>query len=59
MGDEEQEEGVQIINARGRMDPKVVEAGIAPHAQALTECYTMQLGKRRWLGGRGHVGCRR
>lgn len=49
--EDESEEGVQIINARGRMDPKVVEAGIAPHTQALTECYTMQLKKRRWLGG--------
>lgn len=49
--DDEQEDGVQIINGRGRMDPKVVEAGIAPHTQALTECYTTQLKKRRWLGG--------
>jgi TonB family protein len=49
--DDESEDGVQIINARGHMDPKVIEAGIAPHAQALTECYTTNLGKRRWLGG--------
>jgi len=49
--DDEDEDGVEIVNARGRMDPRVVEAGIAPHTQALTECYTMNLGKRRWLGG--------
>jgi len=49
--DDEQEEGVQIINARGHMDPKVIEAGIAPHTQALAECYTTQLKRRRWLGG--------
>jgi TonB family protein len=49
--DDENEDGVQILNARGHMDPKAVEAGIAPHAQALTECYTTQLHKRRWLGG--------
>jgi len=49
--DDEQEEGVQILNARGHMDPKVIEAGIAPHTQALTECYTTQLNRRRWLGG--------
>jgi len=49
--EDENEDGVQIINARGRMDPKVIEAGIAPHAQALTECYTTNLNKRRWLGG--------
>lgn len=50
--DDEDEEGVEIVNARGRMDPKVVEAGIAPHAQALAECYTTNLKRRRWLGGR-------
>ena len=49
--DDDSEEGVQIINARGHMDPKVVETGIAPHTQALAECYTTQLKKRRWLGG--------
>lgn len=49
--EDDSEEGVTIINARGRMDPKVVEAGLAPHAQALGECYTTQLNKRRWLGG--------
>lgn len=50
--DDESEEGVTIVNARGHMDPKVVEVGMAPHTQALTECYTTQLKKRRWLGGR-------
>ena len=49
--DEEPEEGVTIINARGRMDPAVVETGITPHKQALSECYTTNLKRRRWLGG--------
>ena len=47
----EPEEGVTIINSRGRMDPAVVEAGIAPHKEALSACYTTNLDKRRWLGG--------
>lgn len=47
----DQEEGVTIINARGRMDVAVIETGIAPHTQALTECYTTNLKRRRWLGG--------
>lgn len=49
--DSEPEEGVTIVNARGRMDPSVVEAGIAPYKEALSECYTANLKKRRWLGG--------
>lgn len=49
--DDEPEEGVTILNARGHMDPAVVEAGIAPHKQALADCYTTNLRKRRWLGG--------
>jgi hypothetical protein len=49
--DSEPEEGVTIVNSRGRMDPAVVEAGIAPHKEALSECYTANLKKRRWLGG--------
>jgi hypothetical protein len=50
--DDEVEEGVEIVGARGRMDPKVVEAGIAPHTQALTDCYMSRIGARRWLGGK-------
>lgn len=49
--DSEPEEGVTIINSRGRMDPAVVEAGIAPFKEALSECYTTNLDRRRWLGG--------
>jgi hypothetical protein len=49
--DSEPEEGVTIVNARGHMDPAVVEEGIAPHKVALGECYTTNLKKRRWLGG--------
>jgi TonB family protein len=49
--DSEVEEGVTVLNARGRMDQAAVEAGLAPHKEALSECYTTRVGKRRWLGG--------
>jgi hypothetical protein len=49
--DEELEDGVEIISARGRMDPAVVEAGIEPHKADLGACYTSRVGRRRWLGG--------
>ncbi|MDX2086711.1 MAG: AgmX/PglI C-terminal domain-containing protein [Kofleriaceae bacterium] len=48
---EEPEEGVQIVGARGRMDVSLIEAGIAPHKQALSDCYMENVNKRRWLGG--------
>jgi hypothetical protein len=49
--DSEQEDGVTIINAHGHMEPAAVEAGLAPHKTELFECYTKQVGRRRWLGG--------
>lgn len=49
--DDEPEDGVEFVSARGRMDPAVIEAGIAPHTQALSDCYTTRVGRRRWLGG--------
>jgi hypothetical protein len=49
--EDENEDGVQFMSSRGHMDPKVVEQGIAPHTQALSDCYTTNLNKRRWLGG--------
>jgi TonB family protein len=49
--DSEPTEGVTVLNARGRMEPADIEAGLAPHTQALTDCYMTRVGKRRWLGG--------
>ena len=48
----ENEDGVEIINARGHMEPAVIETGLAPHKEALTECYMSKVGRRRWLGGK-------
>lgn len=50
--DEDTEDGVELVSTRGHMDPAAVQAGIAPHAAALSACYTEQVGKRRWLGGK-------
>jgi len=48
----EAEDGVEIVNARGRMEPAVIETGLAPHKEALSDCYMTKVGKRRWLGGK-------
>lgn len=50
--DDEPQDGVEIVNGRGRMDPAVIQTGIAPHTQGLSDCYTTRVGRRRWLGGR-------
>ena len=36
---------------RARWSKEAIEAGLAPHSAALTDCYTTKVGKRRWLGG--------
>ncbi|MBL0213185.1 MAG: AgmX/PglI C-terminal domain-containing protein [Myxococcales bacterium] len=46
-----EEEGVTIVNARGHMELSVIEAGLSPHNEELTDCYMSKLNKRRWLGG--------
>jgi hypothetical protein len=46
-----EEEGVTIINARGRMEPEAVSAGLDPHNQELMDCYMTKVERRRWLGG--------
>ncbi|HEU0036823.1 MAG TPA: AgmX/PglI C-terminal domain-containing protein [Kofleriaceae bacterium] len=50
--DEEPEDGVTIVNARGKMDPEVIDAGLSPHKEDLLACYTSRVGRRRWLGGK-------
>lgn len=46
-----EEEGVTIVNARGHMEPAVIEEGISPHTQELSDCYMTKVNRRRWLGG--------
>jgi TonB family protein len=49
--DEPQEEGVTFTKTKGSMTREAIEAGIAPHTAALSDCYTTKVGRRRWLGG--------
>lgn len=42
---------VTLTSDRGHMDVKDIEAGLAPHTTAMTDCYMTRVGKRRWLGG--------
>ncbi len=49
--EEDEDEGVTFVNSRGRMDPKAIEVGLAPHTQAMADCYMTNVGRRRWLGG--------
>ena len=51
VSDEEPEDGVEILSTRGRMDPQQVDAALAPHKDALFDCYMSRVGRRRWLGG--------
>lgn len=50
-GEDEQEDGVTFVRTKGAMSKEAIQAGLAPHQQALMECYTTKVGKRRWLGG--------
>ena len=51
VSDDEPEDGVEILSTRGRMDPQLVDAALAPHKEALFDCYMSRVGRRRWLGG--------
>jgi hypothetical protein len=50
--EEEPDDGLELQGTRGKMDPADVEAGIAPHAAALQDCYLSRVGKQKWLGGK-------
>ncbi len=47
----EDEDGVEIVSTRGKIDPDAVTRAIQPHAAALEACYADNVGRRRWLGG--------
>ena len=49
--DNEPDDGVDVVSTHGHMDPAVVDAGLEPHKQDLSDCYTTRVGQRRWLGG--------
>jgi hypothetical protein len=45
------EEGVTFTKTKGAISEEAVKAGLAPHAQELTDCYMKKVGKRKWIGG--------
>jgi hypothetical protein len=47
----EPDDGVSVVAEKGHMDPRAVDAAMAPHRDELTGCYTERVRKRRWLGG--------
>jgi hypothetical protein len=47
----EEEDGVDIVSTRGKIDPEKVTRAIEPHAGAIEACYTDHVGRRKWLGG--------
>lgn len=49
---DEVDDDVAVHAERGHVEPAAVEAGLAPHRDALSGCYTQRVGRRRWLGGR-------
>jgi hypothetical protein len=47
----EEEDGVEIISTRGKIDPDAVTRAIEPHAAAIEGCYADNVKRRKWLGG--------
>ena len=45
-------DGFEVAGSKGRMDPKAIEAGVSPHQDELEGCFTSQVAKRRFLGGK-------
>jgi hypothetical protein len=49
--DDEPEDGVTFTKTKGTISKEKIDAGLAPHQQAMMDCYTTKVGKRRFLGG--------
>jgi hypothetical protein len=49
--DEESDDGVEIEGLRGHLERSDIEAGVSPHHEELSACFTSRVGKRRFLGG--------
>ena len=46
-----EDDGLELVSDRGRVDPDVAAQKIGPHAEALNACYADRLQRRKWLGG--------
>jgi len=49
--EDESDDGVEIEGLRGHLERGEIEAGVSPHHDALSTCFTSRVGKRRFLGG--------
>jgi TonB family protein len=49
--DTEPEDNVSVQQRRGGMSEAAIAAGVQPHADEISACYTDRVGRRRWLGG--------
>lgn len=47
----EEDDDLEVVSTRGKIDPDAVSSAIEPHASALEACYAQNVGRRRWLGG--------
>lgn len=53
-GDDEsspEDDELEVVSTRGKIDPDKVTMALQPHAGALEACYSDHVGRRRWLGG--------
>jgi hypothetical protein len=50
-GDDEPEDGVTFTKTKGTISKEAIDAALGPHQQAMMDCYSTKVGKRRFLGG--------
>ena len=46
-----EDDELEVVSTRGKIDPDKVTMALEPHAGALEACYSDHVGRRRWLGG--------
>lgn len=49
--DDEPEDGVTFVKTKGTISKEAIDAALAPHQQAMMDCYSTKVGQRRFLGG--------
>nr|HEX4317490.1 AgmX/PglI C-terminal domain-containing protein [Kofleriaceae bacterium] len=49
--DTEPDDNVQVQYAHGHMEQDAINSGLQQHTEELSDCYTQQVDKRKWLGG--------
>lgn len=49
--DSDDNDEMELVSSRGRMEPAKVEKAMAPHTSAIAACYTEAVAGRKWLGG--------